>query len=108
MLRSFGYPAGIRMYVHRTCAGAYLERLPAQGQGVFEPHTEEWPPADLIGRFPDVTRCDHCGRAFLPADEGYIAYWVAPQEELRLLAEVQREQSAERHADPGAAPDRRD
>src|SRR5262249_45123576 len=81
MLRSFGSPAGIRMYVHRACAGAYLEQLPAQGRGVFEPHTEEWSPAELIGRFPDVACCDHCGREFQPADEGYLAYWIASQEE---------------------------
>lgn len=105
MLRSFGYPAGIRMYVHRSCAGAYLEQLPAQGQGVFEPHTEEWSPADLIGRFPDVTHCDYCRREFQPTDDGYIAYWVAAVEALRLFAQVQREQSPERNAEPGSAPD---
>jgi hypothetical protein len=95
LLRSFGYPAGTRMYVHRTCAGPYREGLPAQGRAVFEPHTEQWSPADLVGRFRDVTHCDHCGREFQPADDGYIAYWVAPLEELRLLEEVQREQSSE-------------
>jgi hypothetical protein len=62
---------------------------------VFEPHTEQWSPADLIGRFPDVTHCDHCGREFLPTDDGYVAYWVTSQEDLHLLEEVQREQSAE-------------
>jgi hypothetical protein len=93
MLRSFGCPAGIRMYVHRDCAGAYLGQLPSQGLAVFEPHTEQWSPADLIGRFRDVTQCDHCRREFLPSDDGYIAYWVASQEEMRLLEEVQREQA---------------
>src|SRR5215475_4851075 len=44
MLRSFGYPAGIRMYVHRACAGPYLAQLPAQDRAVFEPHTEQWSP----------------------------------------------------------------
>ena len=103
MLRSFGYPAGIRMYVHRACAGPYLEQLPGQGRAVFEPHTEQWSPADLIGRFHDVTHCDHCRREFLPADDGYIAYWVVSREELRLLEEVQREQSSEKPAEPGGA-----
>jgi len=107
MLRSFGSPAGIRMYVHRSCAGPYLKRLPTQGRTVFEPHTEEWSPADLIGRFRDVTHCDHCGRELQPTDEGYIAYWVVAQEELDLLDEVRREQSSDRPAEPGAGPDRR-
>jgi hypothetical protein len=106
LLRSFGYPAGIRMYVHRACAGPYLEQLPAQRRAVFEPHTEQWSPADLLGRFRDVTHCDHCRREFLPTDDGYVAYWVVPREELRLLEEVQREQSSSRQAEPGAAPDR--
>jgi hypothetical protein len=92
LLRSFGYPAGIRMYVHRECAGPYLERLAAQGGAVFEPHTEQWSPADLIGRFRDVTHCDHCRRELQPTDDGYIGYWVVPLEDLRLLEEVQREQ----------------
>jgi hypothetical protein len=100
MLRLFGYPAGIRMYVHRACSGPYLAGLPAQGKAVFEPHTEQWSPADLIGRFREVTHCDQCGREFEPSDDGYTAYWVVPAEELRLLAEVQREQAAERHAEP--------
>jgi hypothetical protein len=95
ILRSFGYPAGIRMYVHRACAGPYLAGLSAQDKAVFEPHTEEWSPADLIGRFRDVTHCDHCGREFQPADDGYTAYWVVPAEELRLLAEVHQEQTPE-------------
>ena len=107
LLRSFGYPAGMRLYVHRSCAGPYLEGLPAQDRAVFEPHTEEWSPADLIGRFRDVTQCDHCGREFQPTDEGYIAYWVVTQEELDLLDEVRREQSSDGHAEPGAGPDRR-
>jgi hypothetical protein len=98
MLRSFGNPAGIRMYVHRACAGPYLEQLPPD-QAVFDPHTEEWSPADLIGRFRDVTHCDHCRREFLPTDDGYIAYWVVSRDELRLLEEVQREQSSERRAE---------
>jgi hypothetical protein len=110
LLRSFGYPAGIRMYVHRACAGPYLEQLPAQGRAVFEPHTEPGSPADLSGRFPDVTHSDHCRRHFLPTDDGYFAYWVVSREELRLLQEVQREQSSEGQsegqAQPGAAPDR--
>ena len=59
---------------------------------MFEPHTEERKPADLIGRFRDVTHCDHCRREFLPADEAYTAYWVIRRDELRLLEEVQREQ----------------
>jgi hypothetical protein len=104
MLRSFGSPAGIRMYVHRSCSSAYVEQLPSD-RTVFEPQTEQWSPADLIGRFPDVTHCDHCRREFLPVDEGYIAYWVVSREELRLLEEVQREQSSDRPAEPGAAPD---
>jgi hypothetical protein len=104
LLRSFGYPAGLRVYVHRACAGAYLERMPPD-RAVFEPHTEEWSPADLIGRFRDVTHCDHCGREFLPSDDGYVAYWVVSREELRLLEEVQREQPSARPAEPGAAPD---
>lgn len=70
MLRSFGYPAGIRMYVHRACAEPYLARLPAQDKAVFEPHTEQWSPADLLGRFRDVTHCDHCGREFQTDDDG--------------------------------------
>ena len=90
------------MYVHRSCAGPYLEGLPAQGRAVFEPHTEQWSSAELIGRIPDLTGCDHCGRSFLPADDGYMAYWVTSQEELRLLEEVRREQSSE----SGAAPER--
>jgi hypothetical protein len=93
MLRSFGFPAGIRMYVHHACASAYLAELAAGDKAVFEPHTEEWTPANLIGRFRDVTHCDHCGREFQPADDGYNAYWVVSTEELRLLAEVQSEQS---------------
>jgi hypothetical protein len=105
LLRSFGYPAGIRTYVHRACAGAYLEGLPAQGRAVFEPHNEEWSPADLIGRFRDVTHCDHCSREFQPTDDGYTAYWVVPLEELRLLEEVQREQSPEGHAGPSRPPE---
>jgi hypothetical protein len=95
MLRSCGYPAGIRMYVHRHCAAAYREQLPAKGQAIFAPQTEEWSPADLIGRFRDVTHCDQCGLEFRPTDEGYIAYWVVAQEDLRLLEEVQREQPPE-------------
>src|SRR5581483_7585489 len=95
MLRSFGYPAGIRMYVHRACAGPYLEGLRAQDRAVFEPHTEHWSPSDLIGRFRDVTHCDHCGLEFQPTDEGYVAYWVASLEEVQLLEEVRREQSSE-------------
>ena len=91
MLRSFGYPAGIRTYVHHACAGSYLAGLSAQDKAVFEPYTEEWSPADLIGRFRDVTHCDHCGREFQPADDGYRAYWVVPTEQLRLLDEVRRE-----------------
>jgi hypothetical protein len=106
LLRSLGYPAGLRMYVHRACAGPYLEQLPARGRAVFEPQTEQWSPADLIGRFRDVTHCDHCRREFLPTDDGYVAYWVASREELRLFEEVQREQSPARPAEPGAAPDR--
>jgi hypothetical protein len=98
LLRSFGYPAGMRLYVHRSCAGAYLEQLP-RDRAVFEPHTEEWSPADLIGRFPDVTHCDHCRREFLPTDDGYLAYWVVARADLRLLEEVQREQASERQAD---------
>ena len=90
MLRSFGYPAGIRMFVHRACAEPYRAQLPPD-QTLFEPHTEEWSPADLIGRYRDVTRCDHCGREFVPTDEGYIAYWIVSRDELRLLEEVQRE-----------------
>ena len=104
MLRSFGTPAGIRMYVHRACASAYVEQLPSE-KTVFEPHTEEWSPADLIGRFRDVTHCDHCRREFLPTDEGYIAYWVVSREELRRLEEVQREQSFDRPAEPGVPAD---
>ena len=93
MLRSFGYPAGVRMYIHRACAGPYLEQLPALGRAVFEPHTEQWSPPDLIGRFRDVTHCDHCCRQFLPTDDGYVAYWVVSREDLLLLEEVRREQS---------------
>ncbi len=104
MLRSFGSPAGIRMYVHRSCVGAYLEQLPPD-QAVFEPHTEQWSPADLIGRFRDVTHCDHCRREFLPTDDGYVAYWIVSREELHLLEEVQREQSSESPTEPGAAAD---
>jgi hypothetical protein len=70
LLRSFGYPAGARVYVHHACAAPFLGQLPALGRAVFEPHTERWTPADLIGRFPDVTHCDHCRRAFLPTDDG--------------------------------------
>jgi hypothetical protein len=106
LLRSFGYPAGGRAYVHRACAGPYLEQVSAEGQAVFEPHTERWSPADLIGRFPDVTRCDHCRREFLPTDDGYTAYWVVSRDDLRLLDEVQREQAPDRPAGPGAAPGR--
>jgi hypothetical protein len=94
MLRSFGFPAGFRRYVHRACATAYLERLPAKDQAAFAPHTEEWTPADLIGRFSDVTRCDHCDREFLPTDDGYAAYWIVAMEDLRLLEEVQREKAS--------------
>jgi hypothetical protein len=102
LLRSFGYPAGIRMYVHRACAGPYQEQLPSQGRAVFEPHTEQWSAADLIGRFRDVTHCDHCRRELLPTDDdGYVAYWVVPREELRLLEEVQREQSSSSQAENG-------
>ena len=81
-----------------------MDGLPARAKAVFEPHTELWSPADLIGRSPDITRCDHCGRAFLPADDGYTAYWVVPMEELRLLEEVQREQTPEGHAALGTTP----
>ncbi len=93
MLRSFPQPAGIRMYVHIHCADAYLAQLPARGDTIFPESTEEWSPADLIGRFPDVTHCDQSGREFQPTDEGYVAYWVVSQEELRLLEEVRREQA---------------
>jgi hypothetical protein len=106
MLRSFGYPAGIRMYVHHACAGEYLGRLPAESKTVFEPHTEEWSPADLIGRFPDVTHCDQCGREFQATDDGYTAYWVVALEELRLLEEVQREKPPGSRAQPDAASDK--
>jgi hypothetical protein len=105
LLRSFGSPAGIRKYVHQACAGAFLERLPAESTAVFEPDTEQWSPADLIGRFRDVTHCDQCGREFQPTDDGYTAYWVVSEEDLRLLAEVQQEQSAQRHSESGAADD---
>lgn len=92
MLRSFGYPAGCRMYVHRACSVAYLATLAPEGRAVFEPHTEEWKPTDLIGRFRDVTICDSCGRPFQSTDENYLAYWVVSQADLQLLEEVQREQ----------------
>jgi hypothetical protein len=95
LLRSFGYPAGIRMYVHRACTAPYLEQLAAQGRAVFAPHTEVWSPADLIGRFRDVTHCDHCGCEFVPGDDGYIAYWVVSPDELWLLEEIRREQASE-------------
>jgi hypothetical protein len=105
MLRSFGFPAGIRMYVHRHCASAYLEQRVAHGETHFPPHTEEWSPVDLIGRFRDVTRCDHCGREFLPADEGYIAYWMVSREDLQLWEEVQREQPPEGRASAEPTPE---
>lgn len=92
MLRSFGSPAGIRMYVHRDCAAPCLVALP-KDNAVSEPHTEEWLPADLIGRFRDVTHGDHCGREFQPMDDGYLAYWIVTTDELELLAQVQREQA---------------
>jgi hypothetical protein len=95
MLRSFPHPAGIRMYVHIGCADAYLAQLPARGETTFPESTEEWNPGDLIGRFRDVTHCDQCGREFQPEDEGYVAYWVVSQEELRLLEEVRREPSSQ-------------
>jgi hypothetical protein len=91
MIRSCGFPAGIRMYVHRQCSRPYLETLPGRAQTTFPPHQEEWSPADLIGRFPDVTHCDHCRQLFQPTDEGYLAYWVVSQEEFALWEEVQRE-----------------
>ena len=94
MLRTCGYPAGIRMYVHRSCAPAYLAQLPAGGQTTFPQHTEEWLPADLIGRFRDVTHCDMCRREFLATDDGYMAYWVVSQADLNLLEEVRREQTS--------------
>jgi hypothetical protein len=97
MLRSFDDPAGVRMYVHRSCAAPFLEGLPGRDQAVYEPDTEEWSPTDLIGRFRDVTHCDHCDREFRPNDEGYVAYWVASGEELRLLEEVPTKRSLQRH-----------
>jgi hypothetical protein len=99
MLRSFGCPAGIRRYVHRHCADAFREKLPASGQTTFAPHTEEWSPADLIGRFRDVTHCDQCGLELQPGDAGYIAYWVVSQEDLRLWEEVQKEQPPQGRAE---------
>jgi hypothetical protein len=105
ILRTSGYPAGIRRYVHRHCASAYQEHLPASGQTTFAPHTEEWLPTDLIGRFRDVTHCDQCGQEFLPTDEGYIAYWVVSQADLRLLEEVLREPTSAKPAGPNAAPE---
>src|SRR5262249_19597209 len=99
MLRACGYPAGIRMYVHRHCADAYLATLPATGRTTFAPHTEEWSPAKLIGKYRDVTHCDQCGQEFLPADEGYIAYWVVSKAELQLLEEVLREDASKKSAE---------
>jgi hypothetical protein len=84
--RSFGFPAGIYMYVHRACAVPYLERLRTHNRGVFEPRTHEWSPADLIGRYADITHCDHCGSEFQTTDDGYLAFWVVPLEELRRFA----------------------
>lgn len=100
LLRSFGSPAGLRMHGHHSCASSYLEQLPPD-RTVFEPHTEQWSPPDLIGRFRDVTHCDHCRHAFLSTDNGYIAYWIVSREELRLLEEVQCEKSPESPAKPG-------
>jgi hypothetical protein len=84
--RSFGYPAGIYMYVHRACADPYLAHLRTDNRGVFEPRTQDWSSADLIGRYPDITHCDHCGSEFQPNDDRYTAYWVVPLEDLRLFA----------------------
>jgi hypothetical protein len=94
LMRSFGFPAGMCMYVHKTCADSYLAGLPARDHGVFEPRTREWSPTELIGLYGDITHCDHCGGEFQPTDEGYVAYWVVPLEDLRLFTEVQREQSS--------------
>lgn len=81
------HPAGISMYVHRACAGAFVERLTARGESPFPPHAR-LSPSQLIGRFDDITKCGQCGKEFLPTDEGYISFWVVSQRDLRFWQEI--------------------
>jgi hypothetical protein len=92
LMRSFPHPAGIRMYVHTSCAERFRQRVAHRGEVIFAPETEEWTPQRLIGRFRDVTHCDECGLLFTAEDAGYLAYWITSAEQFRLWQEVQREQ----------------
>ena len=81
------HPAGINGYVHRHCASTFLERISDHGDAPFPPY-HEVSPAELIGKFPDVTQCDHCGAEFQPTDEPYNVYWIVSQRDLRSWMEI--------------------
>ncbi|APV50416.1 hypothetical protein BWI17_12350 [Betaproteobacteria bacterium GR16-43] len=98
LIRLYG-PAGINYYAHLECEQALRTLLEGKKPASVIAKEQRWTPAELIGRFTDITACDACKKEFAMTDKGYVSFWCTNPRELQLLREIE----AEKHgADPAA------
>lgn len=81
---------GINQYVHVECEPAFLAGVAADGNLPEPGRSKSWKPPELLGQFPDIVSCDHCGVGFAATDSGYTSFWVTTQEELDRTARGKR------------------
>src|SRR5207248_10214327 len=79
---------GIARFVHRECEPAFKRAIAKSGKVIEAGRSKAWSPNELIGKFPDINRCDQCGKQFEVSDSGYVAHWVTTGGELRRIASM--------------------
>ena len=79
---------GIARFVHRECEPAFKRAIASSGKVIEAGRSKAWSPNELIGKFPDINRCDQCGKQFEVSDSGYVAHWVTTGAELRRIASM--------------------
>ena len=77
---------GIHRYVHLECQDQFLEDVARSGHVPESGRSKRWAPSELIGLFPEIVSCDHCGKTFLDTDSAYVSFWITTRTELARVA----------------------
>jgi hypothetical protein len=76
----------VNVFVHPECVNALGGRGPDRGKVIAA--IAFLKPGQVIGRWIDVTACDHCHRGFAVDDAGYLRITLTSLEELSSWIDV--------------------
>jgi hypothetical protein len=76
----------VNLFVHLGCANALSERGPDRDRVLVA--VAYLAPGQVVGRWSDVTACDHCRRDFAADDPGYLRLTLTSLRDLTAWIDV--------------------